>query len=151
MLTVAGQELAGSEAGSPPVFRVTVEGEPRNLQPLLQDEIYRIARELLRNAFRHALASHIEAEIRYERSQFRLHVRDDGKGIDPEILKAGGRAGHWGLPGMRERVSRFGGRVEFWSDAGAGTEVLLTVPGAVAYRAYHSGPFSFLRRKTTAS
>jgi signal transduction histidine kinase len=62
-----------------------------------------------------------------------VHVRDDGKGIDPEVLKAGGRAGHWGLPGMRERVDRFGGKLEFWSEAGAGTEAVLTVPARVAF------------------
>jgi ligand-binding sensor domain-containing protein/signal transduction histidine kinase len=152
LLTAAGQDLTHSEEaqGNPPAFRVTVEGETRDLDPLLQDEVYRIARELLRNAFRHAEAGHIEAEIRYERHRFRLHVRDDGKGIDPEILKAGGRAGHWGMPGMRERVDRFGGKLEFWSQAGAGTEVLLTVPAA-AYAPTNGGPFSFLRRKKAAS
>ena len=149
LLTAVGQELAHSEEApeNPPVFRVTVEGERQDLEPLLQDEVYRIARELLRNAFRHAQAGRIEAEIRYESRQLRVHVRDDGKGIDPEVLKAGGRAGHWGLPGMRERADRFGGKLEFWSEAGAGTEAVLTVPAAVAYGSSNGGPFSFLRRK----
>lgn len=128
---------------NPPAFRVTVEGEPRDLGPILQDEVYRIARELLRNAFRHARAGNIEAEIRYERRQFSLHVRDDGKGIEPEILKAGGRAGHWGLPGMRERGNRFGAKLEFWSEAGAGTEAVLTVPGSIAYVAANGGLFFY--------
>jgi signal transduction histidine kinase len=96
LLTAAGQEMARSEdaPGNPPVYRVTAEGERQDLKPLLQDEVYRIARELPQNAFQHAEAGRIEAEIRYESRQFRLHVRDNGKGIDPEILKAGGRAGH---------------------------------------------------------
>ena len=149
LLTAAGQELAhsGEAPENPPVFRLTVEGERRDLEPLLQDEVYRIARELLRNAFRHAQAGRIEAEIRYESRHLRVHVRDDGKGIDPEVLKAGGRAGHWGLPGMRERVDRFGGKLEFWSEAGAGTEAVLTVPAAAAYANSNGGAFSFLRRK----
>jgi len=149
LVTAAGQEMAHSEEApeNPPVFRVTVEGERRDLEPLLQDEVYRIARELLRNAFRHAQAGRIEAEIRYESRQLRVHVRDDGKGIDPEVLKAGGRAGHYGLPGMRERAGRFGGKLEFWSEAGAGTEAVLTVPAAAAYGASNGGTFSFLRRK----
>jgi signal transduction histidine kinase/ligand-binding sensor domain-containing protein len=153
LLTAAGQELAHSEEApeNPPVFRLTVEGERRDLEPLLQDEVYRIARELLRNAFRHAQAGRIEAEIRYESRQLRLHVRDDGKGIDPEVLKTGGCAGHWGLPGMRERVDRFGGKLEFWSEAGAGTEAVLTVPAAAAYGASNGGAFSFLRRKKAHS
>jgi signal transduction histidine kinase len=153
LLTAAGQELAHSDEApeNPPIFRLTMEGERRDLEPLLQDEVYRIARELLRNAFRHAQAGRIEAEIRYESRQLRVHVRDHGKGIDPEILKAGGRAGHWGMPGMRERADRFGGKLEFWSEAGAGTEAVLTVPAAAAYGASNGGPFSFLRRKKTGS
>jgi signal transduction histidine kinase/ligand-binding sensor domain-containing protein len=153
LLTAAGQEMAHSEEAqeNPPVFRLTVEGERRDLEPLLQDEVYRIARELLRNAFRHAQAGRIEAEIRYESRQLRVHVRDDGKGIDPEVLKAGGRAGHWGLPGMQERADRFGGKLDFWSEAGAGTEAVLTVPAAAAYGASNGGPFSFLRRKKARS
>lgn len=69
------------------------------------------------------------------------------KGMDSEVLKAGGRAGHWGLPGMRERADRLGGKLEFWSEAGAGAEAVLTVPAAAAYGASNGGPFSFLRRK----
>jgi signal transduction histidine kinase len=153
LLTAAGQELAHSEEaqGDPPVFSLTVEGERRDLEPLLQDEVYRIARELLRNAVRHAQAGRIEVEIRYESRQLRLHVRDDGKGIDPEVLKAGGRAGHYGLPGMRERAGRFDGKLDFWSESGAGTEAVLTVPAAAAYGASNGGTFSFLRRKKTGS
>jgi signal transduction histidine kinase len=114
---------------------------------MIQDEVYRIARELLRNAFRHAEAGRIEVEVRYDSRHLGLHVRDDGKGIDPEILKAGGRAGHYGLPGMRERASQLGARLEFWSEAGAGTEAVLTVPGAAAYAASNGGRFSSLRRR----
>jgi signal transduction histidine kinase len=149
LLTTAGQEVARSEEapGNPPVFAVTVEGARRDVAPLIQDEVYRIARELLRNAFNHAQAGRIEVEIRYESRHLRVHVRDDGKGIDPEVLKAGGSTGHWGLPGMRERADRFGGKLEFWSEAGAGTEAVLTVPGAAAYAASNGGRFAFLRRK----
>jgi len=152
LLTAAGQELAHSEEvqGNPPIFSLMVEGERRDLEPLLQDEVYRIARELVRNAVRHAQAGRIEAEIRYESRQLRVHVRDDGKGIDPEVLK-GGRAGHFGLPGMRERADRLGGKLEFWSEAGAGTEAVLTVPAAAAYGASNGGSFSFLRRKKARS
>ena len=89
---------------------------------MLQDEVYKIAREVIRNAFQHAAASHIEVEIRYDEDQLRLRIRDDGKGIDPKILKAGGQSGHWGIPGIRERAQRIGSRLEFWSEVGAGTE-----------------------------
>jgi signal transduction histidine kinase/ligand-binding sensor domain-containing protein len=133
-LATLGKELTGSEASQDaPTFRVTVEGEVRRLPPILHDEICRIARELLRNAFRHARARRIEVEIRYEESTFLLRIRDDGAGIDPAILRDGGRAGHWGLHGVRERARRIGAQLDFWSESGAGTEIQLEVPAATAY------------------
>jgi len=61
-------------------------------------------------------------------------VRDDGKGIDATVLNSGGRAGHHGLPGMHERARLAGGSLAVWSKPGAGTEIELTIPGAIAYR-----------------
>ena len=139
LLTAVGQELSDAEDANRDAnldavtFRVTVEGDRQMLSPILQDEVYRIARELLRNAFRHARARRIEAEIRYDDRLLRLRIRDDGKGIDPRVLQEGGRAGHWGLPGIRERAKQIGARLDLWSEAGAGTEVELTVPASVAY------------------
>jgi signal transduction histidine kinase len=137
LLAATGQELRDAQDGNghSAAFQVTMEGQPRTLSPLLQDEIYRIAREVLRNAFQHADAQRIEAAIQYDPDKFRLRIRDDGKGIDPAVLQEGARAGHWGLPGMRERAKRIGARLTLWSESGAGTEVELTVPAAVAYAA----------------
>jgi signal transduction histidine kinase len=141
LLTAAGQELASGQAlnGHIPSFRVIVEGKPQTLSPTLNDEIYRIGREVIRNAFRHAVASLIEVEIRYDEDQLRLRIRDDGKGIDPSVLEASSRPGHWGLPGIRERAQRIGSRLEFWSEAGAGTEVEFSVPAAIAYEKQEHG------------
>ena len=148
-LTSLGQELAGSQDGNrdSALFRVTVEGARQTLSPILQDEVYRIAREVLRNAFLHARARQIEAEIRYDDRLFRLRIRDDGKGMDPNVLDAGRRAGHWGLPGIRERAKQIGARLDFWSEAGAGTEVELTVPASIAYQASRDGHGFKLFRK----
>jgi ligand-binding sensor domain-containing protein len=63
----------------PPDFRVIAEGARQPLSPLLQDEVYRIGREILRNAFHHARASHIEAEIVYDSQLFRLRIRDEAE------------------------------------------------------------------------
>jgi len=148
-LTATSQELAKSHTTNAhvPVFRLTVEGERKTLSALPRDEICPIAREILRNAFQHAQASRIEAEIRYDDRGFRLRIRDDGKGIDPRVLQAGGTLGHWGLRGVRERAQQIGAHLDFWSEAGAGTEVQLKIPAAIAYK---KGPkrrrFS-LRRK----
>jgi signal transduction histidine kinase len=137
LLTAVGPELAGSGAAlaGAPNFSVTVEGERQAVSPVLQDEVYRIACEVLRNAFRHAGARQIEAEIHYDARLLRVRIRDDGRGLDPQVLKEGGRAGHWGLPGIRDRAKRIGAQLDFWSEAGAGTEVQLTVPGSIAYAA----------------
>jgi signal transduction histidine kinase/ligand-binding sensor domain-containing protein len=133
-LTALGKELAlQSGNGLVPCVHVLLEGKQRELNPMLRDEIYRIAREALRNAFLHARAQKIEAEITYSDSEFLLHVRDDGSGLDPAVANQGARAGHWGLPGMRERAKSFGGKLEVWSEHGAGTEIELSVPGAIAY------------------
>jgi signal transduction histidine kinase len=134
-LTATGQELGklANANGNGPVFRLTVEGERKALTALPRDEIYRITREILRNAFQHAQASRIEAEIRYDDRELRVRIRDDGKGVAPQVLKAGGSAGHWGLRGVRERAQQIGARLDFWSEAGAGTEVELTVPAVIAY------------------
>jgi signal transduction histidine kinase/streptogramin lyase len=133
-LTALRADLDPRDDGrSAPTFRVLAEGGRQPLDPIIRDEIYRIAREALRNAYRHADADHIEAEINYGAAEFRLRIRDDGHGIDPKILDRGGRDLHWGLPGMRERARGFGGRLDVWSEHGAGTEVDLTVPAAIAY------------------
>jgi len=124
-----GDELASQDSAT---FHVTVEGSPRNLHPILRDEICRIAREAARNAFRHAQARRIEAEITYGERLFRLRIRDDGKGMDPGIAQEG-RGGHYGLPGMRERARQIGGQLNIWTGPGAGTEIELTIPGPLAY------------------
>jgi signal transduction histidine kinase len=124
-----------------------VEGEPQNLRPVLQDEVYRIGCEVLRNAFRHARARQIETEIRYHVHEFRLRIRDDGMGIDPKVLAEGGITGHWGLPGIQERAKQIGAQLSLWSEAGVGTEVQLTIPAAVAYETSRDRPwFKFFHR-----
>ena len=135
LLAATGQELSGVAAsiGVSPAFSLTVEGPPRDLNPVLQDELYRIGREILRNAFRHARAKKLEVEIRYEVQELRIRFRDDGIGIDPKVLNEGARAGLWGLPGVRERAKLAGARLDFWSEVGAGTEVQVVVPASVAY------------------
>ena len=147
LLTMAGTELAESQGDHAlPAFGVTVEGERRTLTPIIREETYRIALELLRNAFRHANARRIEAEIRYDDDTLRLRIRDDGKGVDLKVLQ-GDSSGHWGLRGVRERVERMGANLDVWSETGAGTEFQLTVPARIAYDGSgDSLPFRLLRK-----
>jgi signal transduction histidine kinase len=114
-------------------FQVLVEGPSRELHPILRDEIYRLATEALRNAFRHAAAKNVEVEIRYDSKYFRLRVRDDGKGIPSDVLSGDGRQRHYGLPGMRERAKLVGGKLTIWTELDSGTEIELIIPGTRAY------------------
>jgi signal transduction histidine kinase/ligand-binding sensor domain-containing protein len=113
-------------------YRVTIEGEVRRLHPMVRDEVYRIGREALVNAFRHAGAESVELELDYAPNRLRVHVRDDGRGIDPDVASSG-TDGHWGIAGMRERAEKIGARFTIRSRGGAGTEIELTVPGKVAF------------------
>jgi signal transduction histidine kinase/streptogramin lyase len=122
-------------------YRVIALSDRRPLRPAIRDEVYRIGREALVNAFRHANANTVEVEVEYASRYLRIMVRDDGCGIDPHVLDAG-RQGHWGLPGMRERSEVIGASLKLRSRIGAGTEVELTVPSAVAFESQPHRPVS---------
>ena len=133
-IAALSEQLGVAETeGLSPVVELKVEGGGRELHPILRDEIYRITAEALRNAFRHAQAVRIDVAIQYGDHEFRIAVRDNGKGIDPEVLRQRSRSGHWGLPGMRERAEAIGGDLGVWSRNGEGTEVSLRLPAVIAY------------------
>jgi len=147
-INTLGEELAGGETNpNAAEFHVGVEGTPRDLHPILRDEVYRIAGEALRNAFRHAEARRIEVEIRYDERQFRLRVRDDGKGIDSKLLNDDERPGHYGMRGMRERAKLLGGKLTVWSEVETGTEVELGIPAANTYATADGRRRSWLAEK----
>jgi signal transduction histidine kinase/ligand-binding sensor domain-containing protein len=133
-ISTLGEELENDTNNHrPPTFRVAVEGQARNLHPILRDEIYKIAAEALRNAFHHAQAMQVEVEIRYDDDQFQLRVRDDGKGMDAAVFSSHSLEGHYGLRGMRERATLIQGKLVVWSEVDAGTEVELRVPASAVY------------------
>jgi len=146
-----GEELAADPTNhNRAAFRVQVEGTPRDLQPILRDEVYRIAAEALRNAFNHAQAHQIEVEIRYDERQLRVRVRDDGKGIDARVLNQDEPPGHFGLQGMRERAALLGGKLTVWSELDSGTEVELSVPASIAYARSPARRFPWFSGKSSA-
>lgn len=128
-LRLCGEELS---LGRPTTYSVTVLGTPRAMTPVVFNETERIAREAVNNAFLHSGAARIEVELTFETGRVCLRVRDNGSGIDPDIL-SDGRAGHWGLSGMRERAQTIGSQLNIWSHKGAGTEIELIIAAAVAY------------------
>jgi signal transduction histidine kinase len=109
-----------------------VNGSRRSLNPLIRDQVYRIGREAVSNAFRHSGADKVEVEISYRPADLCLAVRDTGCGIDEEVLRRG-RDGHWGLIGMRESAEKMGAELRLRSRAGAGTELDLRIPGHIAF------------------
>jgi signal transduction histidine kinase len=127
-----------------------VEGTSRELHAILRDNVFRIVAEALRNAFLHAEASRIEVEIHCDERQLRLRIRDDGKGIDPQIVTDKGCPGHWGLHGMHERAKLVGGNLEVWSRLDCGTEIELTVPASIAYLRPTTRRRSWFARKGAA-
>jgi signal transduction histidine kinase len=145
-LSALGTELRkGIDPPSKPEYRVVVEGRPRELTAIVRDEAYRIAREAVSNAYQHARAGHIETEVTFGDADLTIRVRDDGIGLDPQILARGQRSGHWGLPGMRERSESFGGHLHVWSEGNAGTEVELQIPADIAYSEPRRSSFTRLR------
>lgn len=114
---------------------MVVDGQVREMEVSAREEIYRIGREAIVNAFRHAAAESVEVELFYAPRKFRMRVRDDGRGMEPQVLEAG-KPGHWGLAGMRERARRFGAELTVRSRSGAGTVVELAAPG---FRVYARG------------
>jgi signal transduction histidine kinase/ligand-binding sensor domain-containing protein len=115
-------------------FSISVNGKELALNPIVADELFKVGREAISNAFRHSEASSIRVELEYRDRDLRLLIHDNGLGIDERVLVAGKKAGHWGLPGMRERVAHLNGAIRFENQPGTGTTVEVRIPANRAYR-----------------
>lgn len=109
----------------------STKGEPREMHPIVRDEIYRIGFEAIRNACTHSGADRLEISLAYNHNVV-VRIKDNGTGIDPAFV-ADGKEGHFGLPGMRERAARIGAELTIESSATTGTEIKLVVPGGLAF------------------
>jgi PAS domain S-box-containing protein len=116
-------------------FRVVVAGRQQPLRQTVAHEIYRIAREALVNAFHHSGAKRVEFELEYTDKDLRMRVRDNGCGIDPQVIQTG-REGHWGVEGMRERATRIGGFLKISSSTSTGTEIQVSIPSGIAFEQF---------------
>jgi signal transduction histidine kinase len=110
-------------------LRILKMGNPKPIDPAVLDQIYLITREALLNALRHSQATRIEVEIAYSPRKLRVTVRDNGTGIEPQLLHSGRKA-HWGLTVMRERAASIGAHLRIRSRPKAGTELLLSLPSS---------------------
>jgi PAS domain S-box-containing protein len=129
-LSSVKQELA---VNSEVDFQVQVVGREQPILPLIRHEMHRIGREALINAFSHSRANCVELKLEYAEGGFSMRIWDNGCGIDPQVLRDG-REGHWGLAGMRERATKIGGLLTISSNGPDGTEVQLSIPGALAFQ-----------------
>jgi signal transduction histidine kinase len=128
----------------PRLFHLTVIGKQFEIHPALRDEIYRIGREALGNAFKHSNGSAVEMEIAYLAAEFRMRISDDGDGIDPGVADRG-RAGHWGIDNMRERARKIGAVLKILSRPNNGTSVELKIPLELARERHGFGLLGVLR------
>ena len=115
-----------------PEATLSVTGEPRETDPVVRDEVYRMGYEAIRNACIHSGGSRLEVELHYAQA-LTMRVADNGVGMDPAVADRG-KDGHFGLQGMRERAARIGATLRVASSADTGTEIVVTVPGRVIFR-----------------
>jgi signal transduction histidine kinase len=88
---------------------------------------------------RHSLGSEVLCELRYEENELLLIAQDNGVGISDETLASGGKSGHWGLLGMRERAKKIGATLMIDSRS-SGTRIELPVPGRSVFAVHDRGP-----------
>jgi signal transduction histidine kinase/ligand-binding sensor domain-containing protein len=132
-------EAFDAEPGT--TFEVMVSGHPRALRPDILEDIVKIGEEALFNAWRHAKSENIKVNLSYGSRELRLSFSDDGVGVDQEVLTRGGRPGHFGLMGMRERAERIRAKIAVTSRPGAGTEVELVLSARDVYASRVHLPF----------
>lgn len=129
----ARTEPGACDRPRPMAVCIETRGARRLLHPIVRDEAYRIVAEALRNAFQHSRGTQIQVNLHYDVRQFVLRIRDDGLGMDSQVIASGGREGHFGLKGMHERAELAGGKLTVRSAPDAGTELELTIPARCAY------------------
>jgi signal transduction histidine kinase len=112
-----------SSEGAP---RIHAELESVGGAPVVQLLAYQVAREALRNAFRHSSAKNIWIRLDREGDEMRLTVEDDGAGFEPRFIDENA---HFGLQLIRERVELAGGLFRLDSSPGNGTRIVVRLPG----------------------
>jgi len=94
------------------------------LDPTLENAIYRIAQEGLRNACRHSNSERISVSLLQRGDLLRIEVRDWGLGFDPKTVPKN----HFGLEGIRQRARLLGGKCSIRSSPGKGTRITVELP-----------------------
>jgi signal transduction histidine kinase/ligand-binding sensor domain-containing protein len=127
LLEVLREAAAEFRLGELPVLKLETKGKQPVIEPLVRDEVYRICREALANAFRHSNATRIDVCAAFTDEGIEISISDNGTGMDEETLRIG-RTGHFGLSGMQAHAQRIGATVLIESEPNLGTRVRLKVP-----------------------
>jgi signal transduction histidine kinase len=110
-------------------LQIVIEGTPEGRLPEpVEAALYRVAQESLANAVRHARATRVTIRFRQEAAGIFCHIRDDGVGFDTKLTEPVSGERGFGLIGIRERAGSLGGTLEIISAAGAGTELVVSIP-----------------------
>ncbi len=99
--------------------------ESTNLSSANATALFRVVQESLNNVWRHAGASRVSVRASRDNGVIQVQITDDGRGFDEAQLQT---AGHWGVMGMYERVRSHGGKLEFTTAPGHGTQVRVSLP-----------------------
>lgn len=121
-LVIQHEELTGN------AVYLALDGELPPVPLPVKISLYRILQEALSNAVRHGGASQHQVKLRSDGSSLVMEVADTGRGFDVAAVMQRPLAGHFGLEGMRERVTLLGGRFSIESSPGLGTRIRVEVP-----------------------
>lgn len=107
----------------------SVEGEERRLNAEIELPLFRIIQEALNNVSKHAQATEVKVVAEFTDGRLKIIVRDNGMGFRlVDSMDNLPRSGKLGLMGMQERTWLLGGAIEFDSEPGMGTTVMVDIP-----------------------
>ena len=104
-----------------------IQGTPFAIGQQAIHDLTMVAREGMYNAVLHGDPQKIELALIFGGNRLEMSISDDGRGFDAAARPA---EGHYGLQGLRERVSRFDGEVEIESHPGMGSRIRVRIPRA---------------------
>jgi signal transduction histidine kinase len=125
--------IGGNAAVGETAFEIKTVGEVRSLATDAQEQLIDIAREGVRNAYRHAEASRISVNVEYHKDSLHVSIADDGHGFDQAAAEGRVKSAHFGLMGMRERARQLGAQFHIRSKSTIGTRIEVIVPARAAY------------------
>ena len=110
-------------AGTDIQVELALVGKPKPLHERIEDELIRMAQELITNALRHGKAKWVRVALQFEGRHVCLSIEDDGMGFDPSAPAVG-----YGMRSIRESVKKLQGQLDIDSSQGLGSRITITLP-----------------------